>query len=261
MEKHHQAAIDKFVACYQKDPALLAILLGGSLAHGFAGPNADIDLILVVEEAEYQKRKSERKLAFSLRDFCAYPDGYIDCKVVSLEQMRLVAARGSDPARYAYQDNIILFSRCAGLDRLLAEIGRFPVAEQARRRERFAAQLLAWKWYYSQAVEKANRYLLYLSVQKLVLFACRLVLNENRMLYPYHKWLLRVVAKAPAKPSAFEETVDRLLTAPAAELVEELCGQVLSFVGLTEKAVDWPNQFLLDSEENWVNHEPPVDDL
>ncbi|NLY91888.1 MAG: hypothetical protein GX081_09855 [Firmicutes bacterium] len=200
-------------------------------------------------------------MAFSLWDLCDYPGGYIDCKVVSIAVLRLVAARGSDPARYAYQDNKILFSRYAGLDKLLAEITRFPVAEQENRRRRFAAQLLAWKWYYSQAVEKENRYLLYLSIQKIVLFACRLVLNENRMLYPYHKWLLRVVAQAPEKPRQFDATLDRLLTAPAAELVEDLCGQVLSFAGVTEEEVDWPNQFLRDSEENWVEHEAPVDDL
>ncbi|HHT48754.1 MAG TPA: hypothetical protein GXZ98_05640 [Firmicutes bacterium] len=261
MEKHHQAAIDQFIARYKEDPALIAILLGGSLAHGFAGPNADIDLLLVVEEAEYQKRQSEQQLAFSLRDLCAYPGGYIDCKVVSIEVLRLVAARGSDPARYAYQDNKILFSRYADLDKLLAEITRFPIAEQKSRRQRFAAQLLAWKWYFNQAVEKENRYLLHLSIQKIVLFSCRLVLNENRMLYPYHKWLLRVVAQATLKPRNFEETLDRLLNAPNQELVELLCGAVLSFVGLEEKAIDWPNQFLVDSEWNWVEHEPPVDDL
>ena len=137
----------------------------------------------------------------------------------------------------------------------------FPVAEQKSRRQRFAAQLLAWKWYYSQAMEKQNRYLLYLSIQKIVLFSCRLVLNENQMLYPYHKWLLRVVAQAPVKPRNFDETLDRLLNAPDQDLVEHLCGEVLSFVGLEEKEVDWPNQFLLDSEWNWVEHEPPVDDL
>ncbi len=261
MERHHQVAIDKFVNCYQKDPNIIAILLGGSLAHGFAGPEADIDLILVMEEAAYQKRKSQRRLAFSLWDFCNYPGGYIDCKVVSKEILRLVATRGSDPARYAYQDNKILYSRDPGLAKLLAEIVRFPVAEQKSRRKRFAAQLLAWKWYYSQAVEKQDRYLLYLSLQKIVLFSCRLVLNENQMLYPYHKWLLRVVAQAPSKPRNFEATLERLLHTPNRDLVALLCSEVLAFVGLEEKAIDWPNQFLLDSEWNWVEHEPPVDDL
>ena len=261
MERHHQAAIEKFVNRYKEDPAMIAILLAGSLAHGFARPDADIDLILVVEEAEYQKRKSQKQLAFSLWDLCDYPGGYIDCKVVSKEVLQLVAARGSDPARYAYQGSQILFSREPGLPRLLAEIVRFPVAEKKERRKRFAAQLLAWQWYYSQAVEKQNRYLLYLSIQKIVLFACRLVLNENQLLYPYHKWLLRVVAQAPAKPRNFDQTLERILNAPNQDLVVEFCGSVLAFVGLTEKTVDWPNQFLVDSEWNWVEHEPPVDDL
>ena len=122
MEKEQQAAVDKFVDRYKNDPTILAILLGGFIAHGFATPSADIDLIIVVEEAEYQKRKSQRKLAFSLWDLCDYPGGYIDCKVVSNDVLRLVAARGSDPARYAYQDNKILFTRDPGLAKLLAEI-------------------------------------------------------------------------------------------------------------------------------------------
>ena len=39
--------------------------LAGSLAHGFARPDADIDLILGVEEAEYQKEKP-KATCFSL---------------------------------------------------------------------------------------------------------------------------------------------------------------------------------------------------
>lgn len=88
-----------------------------------------------------------------------------------------------------------------------------------------------------------------------------MVLNENQLLYPYHKWLLRVVAQAPAKPRNFDQTLERILNTPNQDLVVEFCGAVLAFVGLTEKTVDWPNQFLVDSEWNWVEHEPPVDDL
>ena len=261
VENHHKEAIEKFVQIQQTDETILAILLGGSLAHGFAAPEADIDLLIIVEEAEYQKRKEANKLAFSRRDLCNYPGGYIDCKVISVGFLYTLKARGSDPARYAFKDSIILFSRLNDLSRLLAEITRFPMEEREERKKRFAAQLLAWRWYYSEAVKKENQYLFYLAIQKIVLFSCRLVLNENNMLYPYHKWLLKVVARAPKKPKAFDDALAKLLADHNLNDVNQFCSVILDFVGIEEKTLDWPNQFMIDTEFNWMEHEAPVDDL
>ena len=65
MEKQHQESIAKFVEIYRKDASILAILLGGSIAHGFASSDADIDVCLLVESREFQKRKAANKLAFT----------------------------------------------------------------------------------------------------------------------------------------------------------------------------------------------------
>jgi hypothetical protein len=37
----------------------------------------------------------------------------------------------------------------------------------------------------------------------MVLDSARLLLAYNRMLYPYHKWLMRAVQNAPEKPADF----------------------------------------------------------
>lgn len=111
MEPHHQESIEKFLDLYTSDATILAILLGGSLSHGFAKPDSDIDVTLIVDKPEYQKRKQENKLAFSLWDIYTYPGGYIDCKVINLDFLHKVEERGSDPARFAYQDNKILPGR------------------------------------------------------------------------------------------------------------------------------------------------------
>ncbi len=261
MLRHHEESIEKFITRYQDDPAILAILLGGSLAHGFAKPESDVDIMLIVEESDYQRRKDENKLAFSLWDICTYPGGYIDCKAVSLSFMNTIMDKGSDPARYAFQDSRILWSRIDNLPEILSQITRFPAQDQDRRRTRFASQVLAWKWYYSEAVKKNNLYLKYLAIQKITLFASRLVLNENQMLYPYHKWLLNVVKLAPRKPDDFDQSIEHLLAHHTKDTVNAFCNQVLQFFQLDEKSLDWPNQFLHDSELNWVEHEAPVDDL
>ena len=261
MELHHRQSIDRFLERIGNDASLLAVLLGGSIAHGFAEPGSDIDLLLVVDEEEYEKRRRENRLAYSVRDICTYEGGYVDCKVIHPAFLEAVKERGSDPARYAFQDNRILLSRIADLEDTLQAITRFPRHEQAERSRCFAAQLLAWKWYYSEGMKKENPYLIHLAIQKLVLFSCRLVLNANEMLYPYHKWLLRVIGQASTKPTGFDEKLVRLMESPEVEFIEKFCDEALAFAGIGASALNWPNQFLWDSELNWMHHEPPIDDI
>lgn len=261
MEKHHQKAIDSFVEVYSKDETILAVLLGGSIAHGFSVSDSDIDVVLVVDPKEYQKIKEKKTLAFSLWNICDYENGYIDCKVADLGFLNKIREHGSDPARYAFKNNKILYSKINHLDILLDEIAQFPLAEYEERKNRFASQLLAWKWYYSEAVKKRNKYLVYLSVHKIVLFAGRLVLNENKLLYPYHKWLLKVLESAESKPSNLMEKINLMFDNHSLEKVNNFCNDIFDFIGYTEKSVDWPNYFLKDSEQTWIEHEAPIDDI
>lgn len=262
MEPHHAASIQNLVTALEPDPAVLALVLAGSIAHGFAKPDSDIDVAIVVEPEEYRHRQRERRLVYRNEALCTYP-GYIDGKYVDVDFLRLVVARGSDPARFAFKDSRVLFSRIPELESLLADIVRFPVEQKRARTDRFAAQLLAWRWYYSEAVRQENRYLRYLALQKVVLFGCRLVLNENEILYPYHKWLLRVVEAAPRQPCGFLASVDEVLTKDSRDLVERYCEQVLAFVGIdpAEAGATWSSRFIADTELTWTTHEPPIDDL
>ena len=261
MEKHHKDSIDKFLEIYKNDASILAILLAGSIAHGFAKPDSDIDLFIIVDSREFQKRKASNKLAFSLWDICTYENGYVDCKVVDIEFLNKIAKNGSDPARYAFMDSEILFSRIDNLKEILSSITVYPEDKMDERRKRFASQLLAWKWYYSEAVKKQNKYLIFLSLQKIVLFSSRIILNENKLLYPYHKWMLDVLEKAEQKPAGFLEKINELFESHTLENVNNFCMEILEYINFNEQTVDWPNYFLKDSEQNWVEHEPPVDDL
>src|SRR5690606_15122884 len=121
---------------------------------------------------------------YNNRDLCSY-DGYIDGKYMDMDFLRLVAERGSEPARYAFKDCRILFSRAPDLRETLDAIARYPAEGRRERIERFAAQLLAWRWYYSEALRQRSAYLTCLALHKIVLFTGRIVLAENSMLYPY----------------------------------------------------------------------------
>lgn len=262
MEKHHADSIDNLVREFQRDPKIQALLLGGSLVHGYARPDSDIDVAIIVAPEEMAAIRRSGKLHYNNRTLCTY-DGYIDGKYMDLDFLRLVAARGSDPIRYAFEGNRILFSRLAGLDQLLADIVRYPVADKAARRDRFAAQLLAWRWYYSEGVRQASDYLVMLAIQKIVLFTCRLVLNENELLYPFHKWMQRVTLAAPRQPAGLAERLNALLKNHSWTLVDGHVREALAFVGLDFATADgtWPTHFMRDTELRWMTAEPAIDDL
>lgn len=263
MEPHHAASVRNLVREFENDATVSALILGGSIAHGFARPDSDIDISIVVSREEFYRRQQGGRLHYNNRALCTYEKGYIDGKYVDLDFLRLLAARGNEPSRYAYEGSRILFSRIVGLEELLGEIVRYPVEEKQDRIERFGAQLLAWRWYYSEALRQENRYLVTLALQKVTLFSCRLVLAANEMLHPYHKWMLRVVQRAPRQPAGLVPRLEALLQNHTWERVDAHCRDMLAFAGLDFAAADaaWPTRFMRDTELRWMTEEPAIDDL
>jgi predicted nucleotidyltransferase len=261
MERHHAQAVEAFVASYAARDEFVALLLVGSLAHGFATPASDVDVILVATEEEYRRREREQRIAFVEHDLCRYPGGYVDVKVTSRSLLHRVAERGSDAARYAYRDATILASREPDLGDLLAVVARFPIEQKVLRERRFLCQVHAWTWYMGQAESHRDPYLTAVATQKLALFACRVVLNRNEALFPYHKWLLRETARVPAQPEGFASCLRELLDRPSLAAAQRLHDAVFAFVGEAGRGLDWPGQFVADSELNWLHHEAPIDDL
>lgn len=260
---HHAETVDALTRQMAADPDVLALVLGGSIAHGFALPGSDVDVTILVSSEEYARRTRENRLHHNDTSVVTYDGGYIDGKYVDLAFLRTVAEHGSDPARFAYADARILFTREPALADVLAGITRFPIEEQAERADRFAAQLLAWRWFFSQSAEKDSRYLEVLALHKLTLFACRLVLNANARLYPFHKWLLRVTADAPHKPADFMTWLDGLLEHPSQERADALVADLFTFYGIDQEAATqvWPTRFMKDTELAWLSGHPPIDDL
>ena len=85
MEAHHAESIKNLVGEFEKDPEVSALILGGSIAHGFARPDSDIDVSILVSGAEYTRRKQAGRMHYNNRTLCTYDKGYIDGKYVDLE--------------------------------------------------------------------------------------------------------------------------------------------------------------------------------
>jgi predicted nucleotidyltransferase len=261
MLPHHSQSIQNVREYFQRDPEIQAVLLSGSIAHGFQGPASDVDIMIFVSEEDYQKRLQAGQIHFFNRDLCTYEGGYVDGKYLSLGFVKQVLEKGSDPARFAFEGGQVLISRVDGFAEDVCRIAEYPLAEKAERIKRFYAQFEAWHWYCGEALAKGNQYLLGTSVSKLILFGGRLILTHNEMLYPYHKWFLKVLEGAREKPSDLMDCIQALTDAPTAENVEGFYERVKTFQPWSDNPYSWPAQFMLDSELNWMDGRTPVDDL
>src|SRR6185295_18511076 len=125
---HQAETVLRVTEHFSRDPEVVALLLGGSIAHGFHAPESDVDILIVVSDADHRERQGTPRACFFSRELCTYAGGYVDGKYISEEFLRAVRAKGSEPARYAFQDARVLFSRSATLAALLHEIPRYPLA-------------------------------------------------------------------------------------------------------------------------------------
>jgi len=258
---HHQRAIEAATARLRSDPEVVALLLGGSIAHGFERPESDVDLLILVDEDDYVARMRESRIQFLTADACDWPGGYVEGKYISAAFLADVARCGSEPARFAFQDARVLFTRVEGLEARLATIARYPVAEKPARIRRFHAQFEAWHWYAHEALKLGDRYLLGLAVARTVLFGGRMILAHNELLYPYHKWFTKVLERAPERPPDLMERIAALHEDPSQANLLGFWATVKNFRTWEGAGEPWAVQFMRDSELNWIGGAAPVDDL
>lgn len=261
MYAHHAETIERAVERFRADPEVLALILGGSVAHGFERPDSDIDVMVIVSDERFAERSRAGGLLTVFPELATYPKGYVDAKYLGAGVLPLVAEKGSEPARFAFKDSRVLFSRLDGLEETLKLIARFPAEGKAVRLRRFRAQFEAWNWYAAEALKHDNPYLLGVSVDKLVLFGGRLILAHNELLYPYHKWFLRVLMDAPDRPADLMGAVGTLLAEHSAENIRRFYDLVNGFHDWGSSDITWPAQFVADSELNWVDGPAPIDDI
>lgn len=261
MRPHHELAIRKLAEHFAQQEGYLAVIAGGSVAKGVESEYADIDAMLVVTDEEYERRKASNNLTYFSMEFCDYPGGYVDGKIIDLGYLRAAAERGNEATRAAFTGAIVAWSALPEIGEL---VKRIPVYQKHKQRDKmrsFYAQFEAAYWYLGEALKRGDRYLLLHAASDLVLYGGRLVLAHNEILYPYHKLFLGELARAPEKPEGLMESIQRLLEEPDAESARAFHDAVWGFRQWADPPEPWNLRFIHDTELAWLDGKPYVGDV
>lgn len=260
MYEHHQRVIQRLVEQFKADPECQALIIGGSLVRGWGRPDSDIDVLILISEADFQRRMQTGNVLYFDKDICDYEGGYIDGKYMDVAYLKDAAERGIEPTRSAFVNAQIVYSTVPELEGLIQQVARYPEHERESKIKAFYSELLLLKWFAGEAEKRGDRYLMTRTVADLVLFGSRLILAHNRILYPFHKWLLRALSEAPDKPAVLMELTDQLLKAPTQAIATAYVDCLTEF---HDWGVDFPQaviNFTRDRERHWRQGPPPIHD-
>lgn len=250
---HQRKAIEYITAKLMEDAEVLGLLVSGSIAHGFNTEKSDVDINIVISDGLHGEKEASSSLTYWESADSFYPGGYFDGKYVTLGYLESVAERGNEPSRFALHDSIIAFDKTGQLRGLLSRIGRYPSERSDCSRIRLLSQLQGWKWYCGEALDKEERYLLDVSVLKLILFGGRLLLLDNKAFFPYHKWFMRVLEEIPDKPEGLTQSVRRLLDCKSKENIDDFYNLIMNHKNWSGGSeYSWTSHFVKDIELNWT---------
>lgn len=233
---------------YSGEPGLLAIVVGGSVAHGLARADSDVDFMFVVEDDAAARGPSPTFADLELAD---YDGGYADVKIVARSFLSEVAERGSEPARWAFEDAFAPWTRDDGIDAALAAAAAYPERERDGKLRDFVGHSVIAAWYLGEATRRNDPYLTQYASTHVALYAGRAVLAHNRMLFPFHKWFLHQLERAPEKPPRMPDDVRELLGAPAVETAHRIVASVEDATGVHPTIGESAASYLRRTEWAW----------
>ena len=202
---------------YRDDPRFRAVIIGGSVARGYARADSDVDFLIVATDEEFERRLAARDLFINRTDLCDYEGGFVDGKIINFAYLEDLANKGNEPSRAAFLGAFTAYSHIPDLDALLQRIPVYPEAGHDERIRAFYSMAFIQHWLMHEAERHGNCYTITRAASQLALFAGRLILAHNRTLFPYHKWLPRVLESVPDKPDDMMTLFNALLAAALAD--------------------------------------------
>ena len=259
MYPHHIESAQKLREYFEGQEGVIAVVLDGSTVKGNARPDSDIDAIIVVTEEKYAELAVQNRLAEVIPGHCTYEGGYFDIKYKTKAILRRAAEHASEPTRNAYVKAQVLCTTDAEIPALVAAIERYPEHTVADKIRCFCANLQLNRGYFLNIVPEDNSYMRAHLAQEIVYSVYRLILIENRALFPCNRRLEETVRACKKRP-------DNILELGRAFLQEITVERCEAFVQAFWKQSDLPlnddvsescSQYVRYYEDWWLEENSP----
>ncbi|MCL2500505.1 MAG: nucleotidyltransferase domain-containing protein [Defluviitaleaceae bacterium] len=237
MLKHHEDSIKNMVEYFKTDARISALFLIGSVATGTARPDSDLDGVAVISQEYFDRRKASHTTMECHWGKCTYENGYFDIHYKTREHIESILKNGSEPMRNMFSCARPLYCDDAELAEMVSRIPVFPEAELAAKKQRYYCTMKQYHNYFWKICKPQGFHRNHVA-NGMVFCAYRLVLLENKILFPSLRKMEECVINAPNKPEAFIEKCHSFLHHLTDEEAAALVNDYESWT-----AYDYPKDF------------------
>ena len=218
-----------------------------------------LDALIVVTEDKYQKLAAENRLAEVVAGHCTYEGGYFDVKYKTKAILQASALRASEPTRNAYVKARVLYSADPDIAPLVKKIAAYPEHELDAKIRCFNANLQLNRGYFLRCVPEENAYMRAHLAQEIVYSVYRLILIENRALFPCNRRLEETVRACGKRPANIVELGAKFLSEITAENCEAFVKAFWeqSALPLNDDVSESCSQYVKYYEDWWLEEDPP----
>ena len=258
MYKHHEESLKILEDMFRGRDEVIALVFGGSVAKGVERVDSDLDAMVIVTPEYFEERMRENRAAECIFE-CTYEGGYFDIKYMTKEYLMQAAEKGSEPTRNSFVKSRVLFSSDPEIEGIVA---RIPVFQEREREEKLLSFYsdLHLNYNYFWKCCKPDGYMKIRTASEIVYALYRLVLQENRVLFPSNRRLEDTVAGVENKPEGLVENCREFCETMDSELLDRIVESYHKWTGY-----DYPkdnnicsSQYGMDFEKWWLYPRPLI---
>ncbi|MFC1745197.1 nucleotidyltransferase domain-containing protein [Candidatus Riflebacteria bacterium] len=242
MKSWHKQTIQNLKRVFNENLDYLAFIVGGSVARGDARDDSDVDYLIIVSDRLFAESKKGWKY-HSAYEYCAPPCTEANGLMITKKCLKRLMRKGNEPTRWALKKISMEFCRDSEIQKILEKISTYPIGSQQEKIEGFYSQVKGNYMLLKKGLKSSNNYLIHHCIDKIVFFSARLILADNKMLYPNRKWLMSEVEKAVDKPDKFNEYALELLSNPGLERAKNFIERVFNYKNYPEPSGGWLFRF------------------
>jgi len=188
MYQHHLESIENMKHYFADREEVIALIFGGSVAKGCEREDSDLDAMVVIDDNQYEERKSRNATAETINGICTYEKGYIDVKYMTKQFLIDVAEKGSEPARNAFVKAQVLFTKDSEIPDIVDKIPVFQEKEKAEKMLSFYSNF--WlNYYYFLKSCPIDGYMQLHATNEVIYSIYRMILQRNNILFPSNRRL------------------------------------------------------------------------
>ncbi|GHU22870.1 hypothetical protein FACS1894172_07820 [Spirochaetia bacterium] len=258
MTKEQEKTVELLIEEAKKDKNIIGIILCGSLAKNTGNKNSDVDIFVIVNDIEFEKRRKQKNYFWGTNFETSIYPVEIDGKIINKDFIKRIWKNGNECIKNTFNKVRLLYSCDEEIGKLLEKRNIINLEKEENIRK-FYALMKSNK--FKAADDMANIIQMKYCVFNTVYFACRLILEHNNIYYPCIKNLEKELNNCINRPDDFIKNMHKVLEEYSLKELDEFYNSTEKYFKEYRFDDRIRKGYVIENENYWFFNERPYSEI